>query len=69
MQFQEEQDYNKRFDLNLWKRLFYYARPFYKYLVGVALCMMCSALMDTVFPLMNRYAIDTFVTQGSIPQT
>ena len=54
MQFQEEQDYNKRFDLNLWKRLFYYARPFYKYLVGVALCMMCSALMDTVFPLMNR---------------
>ena len=36
MQFQEEQDYNKRFDLNLWKRLFYYARPFYKYLVGVA---------------------------------
>ena len=66
MQFQEEQDYNKRFDLNLWKRLFYYARPFYKYLVGVALCMMCSALMDTVFPLMNRYAIDTFVTQGSL---
>ena len=66
MQFQEEQDYNKRFDLNLWKRLLYYARPFYKYLVGVALCMMCSALMDTVFPLMNRYAIDTFVAQGSL---
>ena len=48
------------------KRLLYYARPFYKYLIGLSLCMMCSAGMDTVFPLMNRYAIDTFVQQGSL---
>lgn len=66
MQFQEEQEYTKRFDAGLWKRLLYYSRPFYKYLAGVALCMMFSALMDTLFPLMNRYAIDTFVQQGSL---
>ncbi len=66
MQFQEEQEYTKRFDAGLWKRLLYYARPFYKYLIGLSLCMMCSAGMDTVFPLMNRYAIDTFVQQGSL---
>ena len=66
MQFQEEQDYTKRFDAGLWKRLMHYSRPFYKYLAAVALCMICSALMDTLFPLMNRYAIDTFVTQGTL---
>ena len=66
MQFQEEQEYTKRFDAGLWKRLMYYSRPFYKYLAAVALCMICSALMDTLFPLMNRYAIDTFVTQGTL---
>jgi ATP-binding cassette subfamily B protein len=66
LQFQEEQEYTKRFDAGLWKRLLYYSRPFYKYLAGVALCMMFSALMDTLFPLMNRYAIDTFVQQGSL---
>ena len=41
MQFQEEQEYTKRFDAGLWKRLLYYARPFYKYLIGLSLCMMC----------------------------
>ena len=66
MQFQEEQEYTKRFDAGLWKRLMHYSRPFYKYLAAVALCMICSALMDTLFPLMNRYAIDTFVTQGTL---
>ena len=66
MQFQEEQEYTKRFDAGLWKRLMHYSRPFYKYLAAVALCMICSALMDTLFPLMNRYAIDTFVTQGTM---
>ena len=27
---------SKRFDAGLWKRLLYYARPFYKYLIGLS---------------------------------
>ena len=40
MQFQEEQDYTKRFDVGLWVKLVKIARPFYRHLIAIAVTML-----------------------------
>ena len=54
MQFQEEQDYTKRFDIGIWKKLLHYARPFYKHLIAIVLIMCVTGVLDVIFPLLNR---------------
>ncbi len=66
MQFQEEQDYTKKFDFSLWKRLLKYARPYYNFLFLLCVCMVINAIVDVVFPMMSRYAIDHFITTQQI---
>jgi ATP-binding cassette subfamily B protein len=64
MNYNEEQEYTKRFDLGLWKQLLKYAKPYTKQLILLAFTMIMAAGIDVVFPLMTRYAIDNFVTPG-----
>ena len=64
MQQQQEQDYTKRLDAGLWKRLIGYMKPYHKYLFAIMATMAVSALCDTFFPLLTREAIDTFVGGG-----
>ena len=54
MQFQEEQDYTKRFDAGIWVHLLNYAKPVYKHLFVVAAMMLLCAGMDVVLPLLTR---------------
>ena len=65
MQYQEEQDYTKKFDASLWVRLVHYAKPFYKHLLGIMITMLACAGFDVIFPLLTREAIDTFVEAGT----
>lgn len=65
MQAWEEKDYTEHFDASLWKRLLRYAKPYHKHLFLVAALMAVSALVDAIFPLMTRYAIDNFIAQGT----
>lgn len=68
MQAFEEQDYTKRFDLSLWKRLLHIAKPFHKNLYFIAALMAMSAIIDVVVPMLTAYAIDHYIalqtTQG-----
>ncbi len=64
MQFQEEQDYTKQFDIGLWRKLFGYAKPFYKGLVLVCVTMIITSILDVIFPLLTRDAIDNYVAVG-----
>ncbi len=64
MQYQEEMDYTKQFDLNLWKKLLRYARPYYKNLGLIGFFMAVTATIDVVFPRMTGYAIDHFINGG-----
>ena len=66
MQFQEEQDYTKRFDIGIWKKLLHYAKPFYKHLIAIVLIMCVTGVLDVVFPLLNREAIDSFARTGTV---
>ena len=65
MQQQQEKDFTKRFDAGLWARLIRYMKPYHKHLIGIMLTMLVSAACDTIFPLLNREAIDQFVTVGN----
>ncbi|MBR5345635.1 MAG: ABC transporter ATP-binding protein [Clostridia bacterium] len=60
--FQEE-DYTKRFDLSLWKKLLKLAKPFHKNLWIIAITMVLSAGVDVALPMMNSYAIDHFIAE------
>ncbi len=57
----KEQEFDKKVDLNIWKRLFKYAIT-YKWLVVIIVSMLAFlALADLGYPLFAKYAIDTFV--------
>jgi ATP-binding cassette subfamily B protein len=65
MQYQEEHDYTKELDLNIWKKLLKYAKPYYKHLALIALTMLLCAVFDVIFPQLTREAIDTYIAQGT----
>lgn len=65
MGFWEEKEYSKQLDFDVWKRLLIYAKPYTGRLVVLALQMIFIAGVDSVFPLLNKIAIDKFVIPGS----
>ena len=64
MQQIQEQDYTKKLDAGLWRRLIKYMKPYHRHLYGIMATMAVSALCDTLFPLLTREAIDSFVGSG-----
>ena len=70
MQAFQEEDYTRRLDMGLWKKLLKLASPFRRNLWTIAVTMVFSALIDVAMPMMNAYAIDTFIrdkTTAGIP--
>ncbi len=61
----EEKEYSKRFDLGLWKKLLSYAWHYKKYMLSLAAVMIVVAVIDAIFPMMTRRAIDNFVVPGT----
>ncbi len=61
MQAFQEEDYTRRLDLGLWKKLLKLAKPYHKHLVGVVIFMALTAVVDVALPMMNAYAIDHFI--------
>lgn len=59
--FIEEQDYTKKFDLSLFKKLFFHMRRHWKPMGFVALMMGIMAITDVFFPLLTRHAIDNYI--------
>jgi len=67
----KEQEFDQKVDFGIWKRLFRYAFRYKKLFVGLIAVLIGVAGIDLIYPLMSRYAIDTFVvpgtTQGILP--
>ncbi len=61
MQSFQEEDYTKRFDLSLWKKIIHLAKPYHKNLVMTMLLMAICAIMDVLLPRMTGIAMDTFI--------
>lgn len=61
----QEEEYNKRFDLGLWKRIFKFTLPHWKTLFWLIVSVAITSGIDIVVPLMSRTAIDKFITPGT----
>lgn len=61
-----EQEYNRRIDLQVWKKLLQFARPYRRHLVILIIQMALLGLTDAVFPIFNRYAIDNIALAGRL---
>lgn len=64
-QFQE-QDYTKRFDWGLWKKLLQYVKKYKKEVIILSLVMVGVAGVDAVFPIMTKEAVDRFIIPGTV---
>ncbi|MBE5781645.1 MAG: ABC transporter ATP-binding protein [Clostridiales bacterium] len=62
----QEQEYTKRINLSIWARLGKYMLAYKRNLWGVIFANICIAIGEVAFPLLTRYAIDTFVQQNNI---
>lgn len=63
MQF-EEYEYSKPIDLSTVKKLATFAVPYKKGIIILIIQMLFLALVDAVFPILNKYAIDNFAGPG-----
>ncbi|MFW6261879.1 MAG: ABC transporter transmembrane domain-containing protein, partial [Spirochaetota bacterium] len=61
----EEQDYTKEFDPHLWRKLLRFAGPYKWHLTGLACVMVLVAVIDALFPMMNKLAIDRYIVPGT----
>lgn len=60
-----EEEYDKRLDLSLWRKVFRYALAYRRYLYPLVVIAMMTAGVDALFNLMTREVIDAVVTRGA----
>lgn len=60
----EEKEFDASLDWKTWKGILPYLKPYRRELGRVFLCNLLCALIDVLFPLFQRYAIDTFIVGG-----
>ena len=65
MQAFQEEDFTKRLDFSLWRKLLRVAKPFHKNLWLIVALMTVSAVIDVALPMLNAYAIDHIIPEGS----
>lgn len=61
----QEEEFSKKIDFKLWKRLLAYAMRHKAIFFGVILLMLLVAAIDIIYPQMTRYAIDSIVPEGA----
>ena len=64
--FEEEEYTDSKFDIAVWKKIFSYIRPFRRNLILGILAAVVLAAIDTIYPLINKYAIDEIIESGSL---
>lgn len=67
--FIEEQDYTKKFDPGLFKKIFVRMRRHWKAMGFVALMMVVLAVTDVLIPLLTRHAIDNYIMVNEATQS
>ncbi len=62
----DEQEYTKEFDFGLWKKIFQYVKKYKKDAISLCILMILLALVDAVFPVATKYAIDNFIEKKDL---
>ena len=68
MSYEEEVfDREEKMDSRLWKRLFWYAMRNRALFVRILISMLAVAIIDALYPILTRFAIDHFVRPNAEP--
>jgi ATP-binding cassette subfamily B protein len=59
----EEHEYSSKLNLAVWKKIGKFVKLFKKEFIYIILVMMLVAVIDAIFPILTKYAIDNFVTK------
>ncbi|MFA5577140.1 MAG: ABC transporter ATP-binding protein [Tissierellaceae bacterium] len=62
---QENINYEK-IEINIWKNFFKYLKPYKLHFLVLSVFMVLLGILDAVFPLLTKYAIDNFIEAGSL---
>ena len=60
----QEEEFNKKIDWKLWKRLLSYAMRHKAMFIGIILLMLLVSFGDIFYPQLTRFAIDNIITRG-----
>ena len=60
----QEEEFNKKIDFKLWKRMFSYALRRKAVFAWIVILMVFVSFLDLVYPQLTRYAIDNIITKG-----
>ncbi len=66
MSYIKEEEFTKKIDINLWKRLLEYALRWKKLLAAIIVSLIVVSFVDILYPLLSKYAIDHFVAQQTV---
>ena len=66
LQEQDFDQYSKKIDLGIWKRLLKYALRYKKVFFTLVVLLLLVACVDIAYPLMSKYAIDNFVENNTL---
>lgn len=62
----KEQEYTRRFDWGLWKKIILYMKNYKKEAIILVFVMMGVGIIDAVFPILTKEAVDRFVIPGTV---
>jgi len=68
MSIQEEKNYDKPFDIRIFKSLLPFVKPYWRTLLWLLLVALVSAGLDLVIPLFMRDAINDFIVPGTLEE-
>ncbi len=57
----DEQDYNKKFDIDVWKKIYEYSYNARGWIVALVISVVILAFLETIMPLFSGYAVDNFI--------
>ena len=63
MAFEEKEDQLEKLDLQIWKKIFKVMFTDKKTTILLVLFVILLGLIDTFYPLLNKYAMDTFFVE------
>lgn len=66
MNVHEEQEFTKRFDFSLWKKLFKFVQPYKKYFIQLCMFMILIGGVDAIFPILSKIAVDNFIDKNTL---
>lgn len=57
---------NTKIDLKIWKDFLIYLRPYKSQFSQLVLLMVLLGLMDSTFPILSKFAVDSFIQTGNL---